>query len=178
MIEIRSAVPADAPAITAIYNQGIAERAATFETVPRRVDDIVERLGDIERYPLLVAVDQSGVVGWAGLSNYRSRDCYAGIGEFSVYLAADARGRGIGRQLLAALIEVARARGYWKLLSRIFLFNTASRGLCRSVGFREVGIYEKHGQLEGRWLDVVIVERLIPENITAIASAAQAAAFV
>ena len=179
MIEIRSAVPADAPAITAIYNQGIAQRAATFETVPRRVDDIVQRLGDIERYPLLVAVDPTGaVLGWAGLSSYRPRDCYAGIGEFSVYLAADARGRGIGRQLLAALIEVARARGYWKVLSRIFLFNTASRALCRSVGFREVGIYEKHGQLEGRWLDVVIVERLIPENITVTAPAAQAAAFV
>ena len=160
MIEIRSAVPADAPAITAIYNQGIADRAATFETAPRRVEDIVQRLGDIERYPLLVAVDPAGlVVGWAGLSSYRSRDCYAGIGEFSVYLAVDARGLGIGRQLLAALIDVARDRGYWKLLSRIFTFNTASRALCRSVGFREVGIYEKHGQLEGRWLDVVIVER-------------------
>jgi len=179
MIEIRSAVPADAPAITAIYNQGIAERAATFETIPRRIEDIVQRLGDIERYPLLVAVDQAGAtVGWAGLGNYRPRDCYAGIGEFSVYLAADARGRGIGRQLLLALIEAARKRGYWKLLSRIFLFNTASRALCRSVGFREVGIYEKHGQLEGRWLDVVIVERLIPGNIPATAPVAEAATFV
>ncbi|RNF86180.1 arsinothricin resistance N-acetyltransferase ArsN1 family A [Montanilutibacter psychrotolerans] len=179
MIEIRPAVPTDAPAITAIYNQGIAERSSTFETVPRRVEDIALRLGEIERYPLLVAVDQTGaVVGWAGLSSYRPRDCYAGIGEFSVYLAADARGRGIGRQLLAALIQVARDRGYWKVLSRIFLFNTASRALCRSVGFREVGIYEKHGQLEGRWLDVVIVERLIPENIPATAPAAEAATFV
>lgn len=160
MIQIRSAIPADAPAITAIYNEGIAERAATFETIPRRVADIDQRLGDIERYPLLVAVDAgNAVVGWAGLSGYRPRECYAGIGEFSVYLAADARGRGIGRQLLNALIEVARERGYWKLLSRIFLFNTASRALCRSCGFREVGVYEKHGQLEGRWLDVVIVER-------------------
>lgn len=166
MIEIRSAVPTDAPAITAIYNQGIAERAATFETVPRRVDDIVQWLGATERFPLLVAVDQAGTaLGWAGLSHYRPRDCYAGIGEFSVYLAADARGRGIGRQLLAALIDVARERGYWKLLSRIFVFNAASRAMCRSVGFREVGIYEKHGQLGGRWLDVVIVERLILENI-------------
>lgn len=117
-------------------------------------------------YPLVVAVDDAGrVVGWAGLSGYRPRDCYAGIGEFSVYLAADARGRGLGRELLGALIDIARERGYWKLLSRIFLFNAASRALCRACGFREVGIYEKHGQLDGRWLDVVIVERLIPENI-------------
>lgn len=166
MIQVRNATVADADAITAIYNQGIAERSATFETSPRQVADLIQRLGEVERYPLLVATDAMGdVLGWAGLSSYRPRDCYAGIGEFSVYLAADARGRGIGRQLLNALIDVARQRGYWKLLSRIFLFNTASRALCRSVGFREVGIYEKHGQLEGRWLDVVIVERLIPENI-------------
>lgn len=179
MTHIRSARPEDAAAIAAIYNQGIAERSSTFETVPRTTGDIERRLADLERYPLLVATDASGaVVGWAGLSSYRPRDCYAGIGEFSVYLDTAARGRGIGRQLLQALIAVARERGYWKLLSRIFLFNTASRALCRSVGFREVGIYEKHGQLEGRWLDVVIVERLIPENITATAPAAQAAAFV
>lgn len=177
MIQVRSAVPSDAPAITAIYNVGIAERAATFETIPRKAEDILERLSQTDRYPLLVAADEDGkVLGWAGLSSYRARDCYAGIGEFSVYLAADARGRGVGRTLLESLITVAQERGYWKLLSRIFLFNTASRALCRSVGFREVGIYEKHGQLEGRWLDVVIVERLIPENISQSIPAAETAA--
>ncbi|HEV8692839.1 MAG TPA: arsinothricin resistance N-acetyltransferase ArsN1 family A [Lysobacter sp.] len=177
MIRVRSANVDDAAAITAIYNQGIAERAATFETTPRRVQDIVQRLAEIQRYPLLVATDETNaVLGWAGLSSYRARECYAGIGEFSVYLAADARGRGIGRQLLQALVEVAREHGYWKLLSRIFLFNTASRALCRAVGFREVGIYEKHGQLEDRWLDVVIVERLIPENIPVTQPVAEAAA--
>jgi len=177
MTGIRSASADDAAVITAIYNQGIAERAATFETTPRSVDDIDQRLTDIQRYPLLVATDEANtVVGWAGLSRYRPRDCYAGIGEFSVYLDATARGRGVGRQLLQALIEIAREHGYWKLLSRIFLFNEASRALCRSVGFREVGIYEKHGQLEGRWLDVVIVERLIPENIPATQPLAEAAA--
>lgn len=177
MIQVRTATVADADAITAIYNQGIEERSATFETSPRQVADLIQRLGEVDRYPLLVATDaMGGVLGWTGLSSYRPRDCYAGIGEFSVYLAADARGRGIGRQLLNALIDVARQRGYWKLLSRIFLFNTASRALCRSVGFREVGIYEKHGQLEGRWLDVVIVERLIPENIPETQPVAEAAA--
>lgn len=166
MIEIRSAVPTDAAAIAAVYNQGIAERSSTFETVPRTVGDIEQRLADLARYPLLVATDAAGsVLGWAGLSGYRPRDCYAGIGEFSVYLDNAARSRGIGRQLLQALVDVARESGYWKLLSRIFLFNTASRALCHSVGFREVGIYKRHGQLEGRWLDVVIVEFLIAENL-------------
>ncbi|MDR0184240.1 arsinothricin resistance N-acetyltransferase ArsN1 family A [Lysobacter arvi] len=177
MIRIRSAETEDASAIAAIYNQGIAERSSTFETNPRSTADLEQRLADIARYPLLVATGEAGdVLGWAGLSSYRPRDCYAGIGEFSVYLDAKARGQGIGRQLLHALIDVARERGYWKLLSRIFLFNTASRALCRSVGFREVGIYEKHGQLEGRWLDVVIVERLIPENLSTPTTEADAAA--
>ena len=106
--------------------------------------------------------------GWAALSIYRSRPCYAGIAEFSIYLDRAARGRGVGRQLLAALIDAARDRGYWKLVSRVFPFNTASRALCRSCGFREVGIYEKHGCLDGVWLDVVVVERLIPENLTQV----------
>ncbi|MFC5741547.1 arsinothricin resistance N-acetyltransferase ArsN1 family A [Dyella tabacisoli] len=176
MTQIRSAAADDASAITTIYNHGIAERSATFETVPRRLEDMQMRIADASRYPLLVAVDPSGtVIGWAGLSDYRPRDCYAGIGEFSVYLAPDARGRGVGRLLLRALIDTARAEGYWKLLSRIFLFNTASRALCRACGFREVGVYEKHGQLEGRWLDVVIVEHLIPENLALADNAAGAA---
>ncbi|MEO7323560.1 MAG: arsinothricin resistance N-acetyltransferase ArsN1 family A [Dokdonella sp.] len=162
---IRSAEPLDASAITAIYNQGIAERSSTFETQPRRVEDLAARIID-PRYPLLVAVDSNGEVsGWAGLSSYRSRDCYAGIAEFSIYFDHAARSRGLGRVLLNALVDVAGERGYWKLVSRIFPFNGASRGLCRACGFREVGIYEKHGQLDGRWLDVVIVERLIPENL-------------
>jgi phosphinothricin acetyltransferase len=163
-ISIRAATATDAAAITAIYNQGIAERAATFETEPRRVETIFERLADA-RYPVLVATEERAVLGWAGLSSYRPRDCYAGIAEFSIYLDTAARGRGLGRQLLTALVDVATDRGYWKLVSRIFPFNTASRALCRSCGFREVGTYEKHAQLDGHWLDVVIVERLIPTAI-------------
>lgn len=155
----------DAAAITAIYNQGIAERGATFETEPRRAADMAARIAD-DSYPLLVAVEDGIVLGWASLSSYRSRACYAGIAEFSIYLDGAARGRGIGRGLLEALVDAARGRGCWKLVSRVFPFNAASRALCRACGFREVGVYEKHGRLDGRWLDVVIVERLIPENIS------------
>lgn len=162
---IRPADSRDATAIADIYNQGIADRGATFETEPRPAADIVARLEDTERYPLLVAVDGTSVVGWAGLSTYRPRACYSGIAEFSIYLDRAARGRGVGRVLLNALIESAKDRGYWKLVSRIFPFNAASRALCRSCGFREVGIYERHGRLDGQWLDVIIVERLIPENL-------------
>jgi phosphinothricin acetyltransferase len=162
---IRQAVAADAAAVAAIYNQGIEERASTFETTPRTPADLARRIDeDPQRFPVLVAADSSGILGWSSIGAYRPRACYAGIGEFSVYVDRGARGRGVGRALVEALVEDARGRGYWKLLSRIFTFNTASLALCRSVGFREVGVYEKHGRLEGRWLDVVIVERLIPEN--------------
>lgn len=162
---VRHAIAADAPAIAAIYNQGIAGRSATFETEPRTAEDVLPRIADA-RYPLLVAADgASNVVGWAGLSSYRPRDCYAGIAEFSIYIDTDARRHGVGRLLLDSLIDAARNAGFWKVLSRVFPFNTASLALCRACGFREVGRYEKHGQLDGQWLDVVIVERLIPDNL-------------
>lgn len=164
MCTVRKASLADAARIAAIYNIGIAERSATFETTPRTPEEMAERITANPRHPVLVAESDGMVVGWAGISGYRPRACYDGVGEFSIYVDPDARGRGVGRRLLAALIDEATSLGYWKLLSRIFTFNTASRALCTACGFREVGIYEKHAQLDGRWLDVVIVERLIPKN--------------
>ena len=153
---------ADAADIARIYNAGIAERKATFETEPRSVAQIEERLQKLDRFPVLVVVDpDDAVVGWAGLSEYRPRECYAGIADFSIYLTPEARGRGIGKRLLGSLVESARERGFWKLVSRVFPSNAPSRALCRSCGFREVGIYERHGKLDGRWLDAVIVEKLI-----------------
>jgi phosphinothricin acetyltransferase len=163
-ITIRQASQDDAADVARIYNQGIADRGATFETEPRSAADIAAKLGE-SRFPTLVAADAGVVVGWAALSSYRPRACYAGIAEFSIYLDRAARGRGVGRQLLDALVAAAREQGHWKLVSRIFPFNTASRALCRACGFREVGVYEKHGRLDGQWTDVVIVERLIPENL-------------
>jgi L-amino acid N-acyltransferase YncA len=167
IVQVRNARPTDAEAMAAIYNLGITERGATFETASRHAEDFAARIVENARWPFLVASDETGrVLGWAGLSSYRTRECYAGIAEFSIYLDAGARGRGIGKELMTVLIAAARERGYWKLVSRIFPFNTVSRALCRSCGFREVGVYEKHGRLDERWLDVVIVERLIPENLT------------
>ncbi len=165
-ITIRAAVTDDAAIIASIYNQGIADRGATFETEPRTAVDIEAKLTARDSLSNLVAQADGVVIGWAGLSSYRPRACYAGIAEFSIYLDRTARGQGIGRQLLTALVDAARDGGCWKLVSRIFRFNAASRGLCLACGFREVGIYEKHGCLDGKWLDVVIVERLIPENLT------------
>jgi phosphinothricin acetyltransferase len=167
MARIRAATETDAAAIAEIYNQGIEDRVATFETALRTAEDRRTWLRSISgRYPAIVAEFEAQVVGWAGAGPYRARECYRGIGEFSVYVRRDWRGQRIGDLLLAALIAEAEQLGLWKLLSRIFLFNEASRALCRRHGFREVGIYEKHGKLDGQWLDVVIVERLIPANLT------------
>jgi phosphinothricin acetyltransferase len=160
----RPASPADAERIAQIYNEGIEDRVGTFETRPRTADDV--RAWFDGRHPIVIVEDGGEVIAFASTSTYRARDCYAGIAEFSVYVARSRRGRGAGRVAMLALIDAARPAGIWKLVSRIFVENAASRRLMASMGFREVGIYEKHARLDGRWRDVVIVERLIPENIT------------
>jgi L-amino acid N-acyltransferase YncA len=168
-VRVRTASVDDAPAIAEIYNQGIEDRAATFETERRSADDQQGWLRSIAgRYPAVVAQIDREIIGWASAGPYRERECYGGIGEFSMYVRRDWRGRGVGDLLVAALISEAERLGLWKLLSRIFPFNEASRALCRKHGFREVGVYEKHARLDGRWLDVVIVERLISANLNGV----------
>ncbi len=160
----RPASPDDAPAICAIYNEGIEERIATFETRLRAPDEIRGWFSET-RFPIIVVEEAGQVIAFASTSLYRPRDCYAGIAEYSVYVASRARGRGAGRMAMLALCDAAAAAGFWKLVSRIFVENTASRALMRSLGFREVGIYEKHGKLDGIWRDVVIVERLLEPSL-------------
>ncbi len=155
----RLATPQDAPFLAAIYNEGIEDRVATFETRPRTGDDV--RGWFDGRHPIVVVEHDGRIVAFASTSTYRPRDCYAGIAEVSVYVARDFRRRGAGRVALEALIDQATAQGFWKLVSRVFPENGASRALIRSLGFREVGVYEKHGMLDGAWRDVVIVERLL-----------------
>lgn len=169
-LTVRPALLDDAAAIAEIYNQGIRQRIATFETRERTAEERAAWLAAHDaRHPCLVAVvrDARGgrIVGWISADTYRPRDCYRGIAEFSVYVHENARGQGIGATLMAAFIPAAEQAGLWKLVSRIFVENTASRVLCARFGFREVGIYEKHAALDGVWRDVVIVERLLPANL-------------
>lgn len=156
---VRAAVPADASAIARIYNQGIEDRVATFETRPRTEREVAGWFDG--SHPITVVEDEGGIVAFAASSTYRPRECYAGIAEVSIYVDREARGRGAGKMALEALVAACTARGFWKLLSRVFVENAASRGLVRSAGFREVGVYQKHGQLDGAWRDVVIIEKLI-----------------
>jgi L-amino acid N-acyltransferase YncA len=153
----------DAASIARIYNQGIEDRTATFEIRPRTEDDI--RAWFDGKHPIVVVENDGVLVAFAATSAYRPRDCYAGIAEVSVYVARDCRKRGAGRMALEELLHAAEAARFWKLVSRVFPENQASRALIRSLGFREVGFYEKHGRLDGVWRDVVIVERLIPTNL-------------
>ena len=161
-LSTRLAAPADAAAIAAIYNEGIADRIATFETEPRTAEDIAARLaagGD--HHPTVVVERNGAVIAWATAGPYRSRPAYAGVAEHSVYVARAARGSGAGRSALDALSRAYAERGFWKLVSRIFPENTASLRLHERCGFRVVGIYQRHGKLEGQWRDCVIVERLL-----------------
>jgi phosphinothricin acetyltransferase len=160
---VRAARREDAAAIAAIYNEGIAGRMATFETRERTPEDVAAWF-DEPRFPRLVAERDGEVVGWARASEYRARECYAGIAEVSVYVAARARGMRVGDALMAAFLPACAAAGFWKVLSRAFPENAASRAMCARHGFREVGVYERHAQLDGVWRDVVIVERWIGER--------------
>ncbi|MBK9124671.1 MAG: N-acetyltransferase [Chloroflexi bacterium] len=155
----RLATPADADAICRIYNQGIEDRLGTFETRLRTVDDITKWFDGV--HPAVVAERDGAIVAFASTSTYRPRECYATIAEYSVYVERTARGQGAGRAAMVALIDEARAAGFHKLISRIFVENATSRRLMRSLGFREVGTYIRHGMLDGVWRDVVIVELLL-----------------
>jgi len=161
-LRTRLATPADAAAIAAIYNEGIADRVATFETEPRTPAQIAQQLADKgDRFPTVVVERDGQVVAYAGAGAYRSRPAYAGVAEHSVYVARAARGTGAGRAALDGLCRVYAERGFWKIVSRIFPENTASLRLHERCGFRVVGVYHRHGKLDGEWRDCVIVERLL-----------------
>ncbi|MCG8349683.1 MAG: arsinothricin resistance N-acetyltransferase ArsN1 [Chloroflexales bacterium] len=162
MLHARLATTDDAAAIAHIYNQGIADRIATFETRRRTADDICAWFDGV--HPVVVVESDSGIVAFALTSTYSPRECYAGVAEFSVYVARAARGLGAGRLAMQALIAAAAQSGFWKLVSRVFPENTASLTLLGSLGFRQVGVYINHARLDGVWRNVVIVERLLLDD--------------
>ncbi|GAC1350652.1 MAG: arsinothricin resistance N-acetyltransferase ArsN1 [Ktedonobacteraceae bacterium] len=163
-MKARSATLSDCDAIAHIYNQGIEERVATFETRLRFPQEVQAWFDGV--HPIVVVEDEQGVIAFASTSSYHNRECYAGIAECSVYVRHDMRNRGAGRLALETLLLAAEKAGFWKLVSRVFVENKASRALIQELGFREVGVYYKHAKLDGVWRDVIIVERLLLANIT------------
>ena len=163
-VTVRPANAADVAEITRIYNEGIRDRLATLETEERTPR---ERLAWLEardeRHPVLVAERAGAVAGWGSLNVFNPRPAYAHVADFSIYVGREARGAGIGTVLLTALIERARELGYHKLVLAAFPQNEAGMRLYTRFGFREVGVYREQGLLDGAWVDVVIMERLLDE---------------
>jgi phosphinothricin acetyltransferase len=156
VVLIRALAPEDWPAVEAIYAEGIATRQATFEmATPSWEEFDAGRLPE----PRLVAVEGDRIVGWAALSPTSRRECYAGVVEHSVYVTAEARGRGIGRALMERLLTGADAAGLWTIQTSIFPENEASLALHERLGFRVVGRRERIAQLDGVWRDTILLER-------------------
>jgi phosphinothricin acetyltransferase len=155
-IRIEAMQAGDAEVILAIYSEGIASGNATFETrVPVWDDWNRAHRPDCR----LVARSNGEVIGWAALTPVSGRCVYAGVAEVSVYVAAAASGQGVGKMLLAALVEASEAAGLWTLQAGIFPENAASIAIHKACGFREVGYRERPGQLHGVWRDVLLLER-------------------
>jgi phosphinothricin acetyltransferase len=165
-LSVRAAEERDAQDIARIYAQATQDHLATFEhflvTPDERKRWMTEHTG---KFPMLVAELNGRVLGWASLSQYQVRPRIDGIAELLIYIDRDYRRHGVGRELMRAIQSAGRAAGHHKLIGRFVAHNDAGRTLCRLNGWREVGVHEKHTQLEGRWHDVVIVEFLIPENL-------------
>jgi phosphinothricin acetyltransferase len=162
-MEIRDAVREDVDAITTIYNQGIEDRVATLETRLRSAEEQGEWLAAHgERYPVLVALDTTGqVVGWGSLNQFNPRPPYQHVVDFSIYVARDHRGQSIGDRLLKALEARARSLGYHKMVLAAFTTNERSRRLNERNNFRLVGVYREQGLLDGQWVDVTVMEKIL-----------------
>jgi phosphinothricin acetyltransferase len=162
-VQSRAAGPEDAGVIARIYNEGIEERIATFETSLREAREIEDWFDGT--HPVVVVEEEGEVISFANTTAYSPRGCYSGVAEFSVYTASRARSRGAGTLAMKTLMRAAQEAGFWKLVARVFVENGPSRKLLLSLGFREVGVHEKHARLDGVWRDVVVVERLFPANL-------------
>ena len=156
---VRAAVPSDWPAIARIYAEGIVTGNATFETeIPTWEAWDAAHLAE----PRFVADDPGEVVGWIAVSPVSSRPAYRGVVEHSVYVADTARGRGVGRMLVAALVEAAPRHGIWMIQTSVFAENGATVALHESAGFRLVGRRERIAELRGEWRDTLLLELRLP----------------
>ena len=165
-LTFRDATVEDAAAIARIYNQGIEDRLATLETTPRSPEERAEWLAARgPRHPVIVALDErEEVVGWISLNAFNPRAAYDHVADFSVYVGREQRGKRIGDQLLTVAVQRARELGYHKLVLASFPHNAAGMRLYERHGFRTVGVYKEHGLLDGQWVDVIIMEKLLDER--------------
>jgi phosphinothricin acetyltransferase len=162
VIVVREAAAGDLEAIRRIYNEGIEDRIATLDADPKSGDDIVEWFADHGAlYAVLVAERAGEIAGWASLNRYALRCACGGVADLSVYVARDARGSGVGSALLARLEPAGSARGFHKIVLFTFASNAAGRRLYAKRGFREVGVFREHGRLDGRFVDILAMEKIV-----------------
>lgn len=160
---VRPAVAGDIQAVTRIYNQGIEDRIATLETCSKNESEMLQWLLERnESHKVLVIEDDDGNVwGWSSINPFNSRCCYSGVVDFSIYIERSMRGKGLGKNLLDALVNTAREQGFHKLVLSALSKNEAGKRLYKAAGFREVGTYYNQGILDGKWVDVTIMEKLL-----------------
>ena len=159
---LRQATATDAEAICRIYNQGIEDRVATLETELRTPDERSRWLAHRSlRHPVIVAEASGEIVGWGSLNVFNPREAYRFVADFSIYVERAWRGRGVGRVMLERLIELAREHGFHKMVLSAFPFNASGMALYERLGFRTVGVYREQGLLDGKWVDTVVMEKLL-----------------
>ncbi|MFD0048078.1 arsinothricin resistance N-acetyltransferase ArsN1 family A [Actinomycetes bacterium NPDC127524] len=161
-IIIREAEVNDLEGILEIYNHGIEDRIATLETEAKDLTYMTDWFNQhIDRYQVIVAQSDSQIVGWASLNPYNNRCSYAGVADLSVYISRSHRGKGIGSMLLSAIEEKAKESDFHKIVLFTFPFNQLGQGLYRKFGYREVGVFNKQGIMDGKFVDVMAMEKLL-----------------
>lgn len=163
---IRFASINDSEQIVEIYNQGIQDRIATLEANTKSVEDMQKWFNiRSEKHKVIVVEDEKGYIkGWASLNVFIARECYQGVAALSIYIRREERGKGLGKILLVELIATAKQVGFYKLVLNTFSFNYAGQSLYASVGFTKVGTYMNQGKLDGKWIDITIMEKLLIDN--------------
>nr|WP_143013455.1 arsinothricin resistance N-acetyltransferase ArsN1 family A [Paenibacillus jilunlii] len=161
-LTVRQATPVDIESILRIYNQGIEERIATLETESKDSSYMKAWFKDHHgRFSVLVAEKEGEVIGWASLNPYSHRCAYNGVADLSVYIDRGFRGQGVGSSLLESLHKVAKENRFYKIVLFTFPFNQSGQGLYQKMGYRQVGVFEKQGIMDGEFIDVMIMEKLL-----------------
>ncbi|MEC1262082.1 arsinothricin resistance N-acetyltransferase ArsN1 [Bacillus swezeyi] len=162
MIRIRTAKDAEVASILEIYNQGIKDRIATLETSEKDIEYMTDWFHNrSEKDTVLVAEDNGAIVGWASLNPYSHRCAYDGVADLSIYIARSYRGKGIGKALLSSIEKAAVQSGIHKIVLFTFPFNKLGQGLYDSMGYREVGVFKEQGKIDGRYVDVMAMEKIL-----------------
>ncbi|WP_372632923.1 arsinothricin resistance N-acetyltransferase ArsN1 family A [Cohnella sp.] len=162
MLLIRNAASSDLLRILDIYNQGIEDRIATLETETKDHSFMNAWFEKHQgRFQVLVAEKNGVVVGWASINPYSTRCAYDGVGDLSVYIHRDYRGQGIGGRLLNELEQIGKENKFYKFVLFTFPFNLLGQGLYRKAGYREVGVFQNQGILDGKFIDVMAMEKLL-----------------